>query len=143
MSDENNGAPDGAEYGQSLRGLGLNLLVSSVTDQVAFLTDVMGLEAIYADDDFAIMRYQTQEFMLHVDGSYTENPLLSLTGDGVVRGAGIELRLYEADPDGSAEKAEALGHYVLQEPTTKGHGLREAYIVGPDGYVWVPSRKDV
>jgi len=24
-------------------------------------------------------------------------------------------------------------------PADKPHGLREAYIAGPDGYVWVPS----
>jgi hypothetical protein len=28
---------------------------------------------------------------------------------------------------------------VLQAPANKPHGLREAYIAGPDGYVWVPS----
>ena len=29
---------------------------------------------------------------------------------------------------------------ILQPPTNKPHGLREAYILDPDGYCWVPSR---
>ena len=39
-----------------------------------------------------------------------------------------------------ATKAEAAGGTVLQPPTDKPHGLREAYILCPDGYAWVPSR---
>ena len=33
----------------------------------------------------------------------------------------------------------AIGGGVLQEATDKPHGLREAYLYDPDGYVWVPS----
>jgi hypothetical protein len=29
---------------------------------------------------------------------------------------------------------------VLAEAADKPHGLRESYIVDPDGYVWVPDR---
>ena len=29
---------------------------------------------------------------------------------------------------------------VLAESADKPHGLRESYIVDPDGYVWVPDR---
>jgi hypothetical protein len=29
---------------------------------------------------------------------------------------------------------------VLQAPADKPHGLREAYILDPDGYCWVPGR---
>jgi hypothetical protein len=57
------------------------------------------------------------------------------------RGAGIELRLYGADPDAVEKKAAALGHIVLAGSIDKPHGLRECSIVGPDGYVFVPSAR--
>lgn len=141
MTNDNdkNEKPSGADYGAALTGLGLNLLVSSVSENVDFLSSVMGLHVKYADEDFAIMAYQDMEFMLHADATYSDNPLLSLTGDGVIRGAGVELRLYGVDPESAAIKAAAKDYFIMQEPTVKAHGLREAYIVGPDGYVWVPS----
>ncbi|WP_193366642.1 VOC family protein [Pelagibius marinus] len=131
--------PDADTYGRSLTGFGVNLLVRDVAATLAFLTEVLGVEVVYADRDFAVCRHGGQEWMLHSDASYHANPLLALTGDGAIRGAGLELRLYGIDPDAAAAKAEAAGHAVLQPATDKPHGLREAYIAGPDGYVWVPS----
>ena len=32
------------------------------------------------------------------------------------------------------------GHVVLAGSMDKPHGLRECHIVGPDGYIFVPSR---
>jgi catechol 2,3-dioxygenase-like lactoylglutathione lyase family enzyme len=126
-------------YGRSLRGFGVNILVSDVTAMLGFLTEVLAVETVYGDADFAVCRHAGQEWMLHSDASYHANPLLALTGDGAVRGAGLELRLYGVDPDRAAALAEAAGFTVLQPPGDKPHGLREAYIAGPDGYVWVPS----
>lgn len=126
-------------YGRSLAGFGVNLLVSDVAASLAFLSDVLGVEVVYSDADFAVCRHGGSEWMLHSDASYHSNPLLALTGDGAIRGAGVELRLYGVDPDAAAGRAEAAGHTLLQAPADKPHGLREAYIAGPDGYVWVPS----
>ena len=67
-------------------------------------------------------------------------PLLALTGDGALRGAGIEIRLHDHDPDAAAVTAEGLGYTVLAGAADKPHGLREAYIADPDGYVWVLDR---
>jgi uncharacterized glyoxalase superfamily protein PhnB len=78
--------------------------------------------------------------MLHADHTYGGHPLLALTGDGAVRGAGIELRLHDHDPDRAADAATRLGYTVLGAASDKPHGLREAYIADPDGYVWVPDR---
>lgn len=134
------GAPDSTEYARELKGVGINLLTSNVPKLVTFLRDIMGLGVAWADEDFAIVRHEGVEFMIHSDASYTENPLLSLTGDGTIRGAGLELRLYDVDPDHAARAAAQQDFHVLQEPVTKGHGLREAYIIGPDGYCWVPCK---
>ncbi len=126
-------------YGRSLKGFGVNILVSDVAASLAFLTGVLGVEVVYSNADFAVCRHGGGEWMLHSDASYHANPLLALTGDGAIRGAGLELRLYGVDPDAAAARAEAAGHSLLQAPADKPHGLREAYIAGPDGYVWVPS----
>jgi catechol 2,3-dioxygenase-like lactoylglutathione lyase family enzyme len=126
-------------YGRSLAGFGVNILVSDVAATLAFLSEVLQVEVVHADADFAVCRHDGSQWMLHSDASYHSNPLLALTGDGAIRGAGLELRLYGVDPDAAAARAAAAGHTVLQEARDKPHGLREAYIAGPDGYVWVPS----
>ncbi len=131
--------PAGDEYGRRLKGFGVNLLVRDVLATVAFLVEVMGLEQVYSNADFAILKHQGMELMLHADGTYHSNPLLGLTGDGAVRGVGVELRLYGVDPDVAARRAQIRGDYILQAPTDKPHGLREAFIMDPDGYVWVPG----
>ncbi len=140
MADEGKGGfPSADAYGRSLKGFGVNILVRDVARSVAFLSEILQVEAVYAERDFAVCRHKGQDWMLHSDASYHSNPLLALTGDGAVRGAGLELRLYGIDPDAAAARAEAAGHSVLQAPADKPHGLREAFLVDPDGYVWVPS----
>jgi catechol 2,3-dioxygenase-like lactoylglutathione lyase family enzyme len=131
--------PDGAVYGKALRGFGVNLLVRDVLASVAFHVQILGVEHVYSNADFAIMRHQGIEWMLHADHTYHDNPLLGLTGDGAVRGVGCELRLYGIDPDAAADRARARGDMILAEAADKPHGLRECYIVDPDGYVWVPG----
>ena len=128
------------DYGRSLTGFGVNLLVRDVARAVAFQTAVLGVELVYADQDFAVLRHRGQEWMLHADHTYAEHPLLGLTGDGALRGAGAELRLYGIDPDAAETRARARGDHVLAVAADKPHGLREVYIADPDGYIWVPSR---
>ena len=77
--------------------------------------------------------------MLHADHTYGEHPLLALTGDGAIRGAGAELRLYGIDPDAAEARARARGDTVLADSADKPHGLRECFLADPDGYVWVPG----
>ena len=92
--------------------------------------------------DFAIMTYEGAVFQLHSDGTFGAHPLLGLLPEAGARGAGIEIRLYETDPDASATRAEAAeGAIVLQAPADKPHGLRECVILCPNGYAWVPSRR--
>jgi catechol 2,3-dioxygenase-like lactoylglutathione lyase family enzyme len=131
--------PDGAAYGKALQSFGVNLLVRDVLASVRFQVEVLEVEQVYSNADFAIMRHQGTEWMLHADHTYHANPLLGLTGDGAVRGVGCELRLYGIDPDQAAARAHARGDTVLAEAADKPHGLRESYLVDPDGYVWVPG----
>ena len=131
----------GAEdFGASLRGIGLNLLVRDVPRQIAFLETVFAMKAFQPTPDFAIMTYGDQVFQLHADGTYHSNPLLGLLPESPPRGAGVEIRLYDTDPETACAAAEAVGGTILQEPTDKLHGLTEAYILCENGYAWVPSR---
>jgi len=130
----------GAEsFGASLRGIGLNLLVRDVVAPVAFLETVFGMKAHQPTADFAIMRYGDQLFQLHSDGTYHSNLLLGLVPESPPRGGGVEIRLYDTDPDNACLRAQAAGGTILQAPADKPHGLREAYILCGNGYAWVPS----
>jgi predicted enzyme related to lactoylglutathione lyase len=128
------------DFGKSLRGIGLNILVRDVARTCAFLNAIFGLQAHRTSADFAILTYGDAVFQIHADGTYHSNPLLGLLPETPPRGAGVEIRLYDSDPDAAAALAEAAGGMILQAPTDKPHGLREAYILCPDGYAWVPSR---
>jgi len=131
---------DADSFGRSLRGIGLNFLVRDVLAECAFLEAVFGMTAHQVTKDFAIVTYGDQVFQLHSDGTYHSNPLLGLLPEQPPRGAGLEIHLYDTDPDEAAEKARALGAMILQEPTNKPHGLRETYILCENGYAWVASR---
>lgn len=128
------------EFGASLRGLGVNIIVTDVLRTAKFLTQVFDITGHRLGPDFAIMRYGDQVFQLHSDGTFGGHPLHGLLPESPPRGTGIELRLYDTDPDTAAAKAETAGGMVLQPPTDKPHGLRECVILDADGYAWVPSR---
>lgn len=131
---------DADTFGRSLRGMGLNLLVRDVGAEVDFLKAVFGMQAFQPTADFAIMTYGDQVFQLHSDGTYHSNPLQGLLPENPPRGGGIEIRLYDTDPEEAVRRAQDHGGTILQEPTDKPHGLREAYILCENGYAWVPSR---
>ena len=130
------------DFGRSLKGLGLNLLVRDVRALAAFLEDVFAMKAHRLSDDFAIMAYGADVFQVHADQTYHSHPLPSLLPEAGPRGAGAEIRLYETDPDQAAERA---GRHeramILQAPADKPHGLRECVILCENGYAWVPSRR--
>lgn len=134
------GSVNAPDFGRSLSGLGLNLLVRDVPRHAQFLADVFGMQVHRVSQDFAIIAYHGQLLQLHADGTYHANPMLSLLHDSSPRGTGAELRLFQTDPDDAAARTEAAGGMILQAPTDKPHGLRETFIMDPDGYVWVASR---
>ena len=131
---------DAQAFGHSLRGISVNLLCRDVQREVAFLTGVFGLTAYRTSRDFAIMVHGGVPFQLHSDGTFAAHPLFGLLPEAGPRGAGIELRLPGVDPDAAAARLAVFDAVLLQAPTDKaGHGLREAVILCPEGYAWVPS----
>jgi catechol 2,3-dioxygenase-like lactoylglutathione lyase family enzyme len=131
---------DAADYGRSLKpGVGFNLLVREVQRSVDFCSKVLGATATYADEDFAVLRLNGAEWMLHADHAYSDNPLTGIIAGGEARGVGVELRVYGCDPDQAEAAARAHGHTVLAGSMDKPHGLRECILIDDDGYVWVPG----
>lgn len=128
------------EYGRGLKaGIGVNLLVRDIARALTFQSDVLAAETVYADEDFAVIRFAGTEWMLHADHTYLDNPMTGVISDLEGRGAGAELRLYGRNPDEAEAAARAGGYVVLAGAMDKPHGLRESVVIDDDGYVWVPS----
>lgn len=126
------------EYGQSLRSLTVNVLVTDMQRAVVFQRDVLQCEIVYSDPDISIVRGYGTEWMIHADHAYDKHALLPHTQSASKRGAGVEFRLHGCDPDGSAERAQQHDFTVLDGPRDQpDHGLREVHILDQDGYVWV------
>jgi len=128
------------DFGASLRGLGLNLLVRDVRAEATFLAHVFGMVPHRVSGDFAIMAYHGHLMQLHADHTYGAHPILGLVPESPPRGAGASLHLFDSDPDDAAARAEAAGGHVLAPPANKPHGLRETCILCENGYAWVASR---
>ncbi len=129
-------APD---YGRSLTGLTVNLLVRDVAAALPFHREVLDAEVIYDDPDFAVLRRGAAEWMLHADHTYKDHPLYGSLDSDLHRGIGAEIRLQGRDPDEAEAAARRLGFTVLQGAMDKPHGLRETFLIDADGYLWVPG----
>ena len=99
---------EAVEFGRALKDFGLNILVSDVATTVLFLEQVLQMKTHRSNRDFAVLESHRTYFQLHADHTYHSNPLPSLLPQAGNRGAGIELRLYDTDPDACEEKAEHL-----------------------------------
>ncbi len=130
-------APD---YGQSLSGFTVNLLTAKLERALIFQRDVLQAEVLHQDEDLLILCGYGSNWMVHADHTYDKHPLLEDTQTVSRRGAGVELRLHDCDPDAAAARAREQGFRVLDGPRDQpDHGLREAHIIDDDGYVWVPD----
>ena len=128
------------EYGRSLKGLTVNLLVRDIERALVFQTGVLGAAIVYSDPDIAVVQGFDAEWMLHADHTYDKHAMRDVIADVNQRGAGMELRLHGRDPDEAEAAARRLGFEVLVAATDKeAHGLRETFLVDSDGYVWVPD----
>jgi catechol 2,3-dioxygenase-like lactoylglutathione lyase family enzyme len=127
------------EYSKELGGLTVNLLVRDMPKAIAFAREVLQANIVYEDPDFAALEAQGSKWCLHADHTYNDHPLSGSLAETEVRGVGAELRVMGLDPDGAEARARAAGYTVLAGALDKAHGMREAYILDADGYLWVPS----
>ena len=140
LPEMGSGKPDADAFGRALGpGIGINLLVANVEVSARFQAEVLDAEISYWDQDFAILTSHGSTWMLHHDRTYRDHPLSGIAAGAEGRGAGAELRLYGRDPDEAEAAAAKLGGTILAGAADKPHGLREAYLLDPDGYLWVPS----
>ena len=130
-------APD---FGKSLTGMGINLLVPEMAPALAFARTVLLAETVYWNEDFAVVKLGDVSWMLHADHTYSDNPLLGFVQGLEARGMGVELQLYRQDPDAAEARARDHGYTVLAGSLNKPHGLRECFILDDSGYCWVLSR---
>jgi hypothetical protein len=127
-------------FGRSLRtGIGFNLLVRDVARGVAFAETVLGATVPHWSEDFAAIRVNGADYMLHHDRTYRNNALYGIVASAEGRGIGVELRVYGLDPDRAESAARVGGWTVLAASEDKPHGLRECVILDDEGYAWVPG----
>lgn len=141
MEDQKLAQASGPEIGRTLTPFGINLLVRNGQRTATFLTEVLGFAQIRLGDGYGLFRLGTVLIQIHEDATYAEHPLPSLLPEAGARGAGVELRLFECDPDEAERRAMARGDMILRETLDRPHGLRECFLLDPDGYCWVPSKR--
>ena len=133
--------PDAMDFGRSLKpGIGFNILSRDVARSVEFAVKVLGAVRAHATEDFAALTFRGALWMVHADRTYRNNALTGILQGAETRGAGVELRLYDCDPDRAEAAARANGFTVLAGSIDKPHGLRECVLLDDDGYAWVPGR---
>ena len=130
---------DAVQVGHVLEDFGVNLLVRDVARTVEYMTEVLEFKTVRASQDYALLQHGDRLYQLHADHTYSANPLPSVVPESGPRGGGVELRLFAVDPDQAEERARARGDMVLMATADKPHGLRECFLLDPDGYCWVPS----
>lgn len=126
-------------FGRSLQGLGVNLLTPDVRYLARFLERVFGLTVRRLSDDFAIVLHDGAVFQLHGDATFGAHPVLGFVPEAPPRGGGVQLYLFGVDPDAAVARAEQSGGLVVEPPTDKPHGLREATVLSPEGYAFSPA----
>ena len=129
-----------SQYGRSLRGLTVNLIVRNMGRMLEFQRLVLEAEIVYEDPDFAVFEGYGAQWMAHADHAYDHNPLEALLTLNQPRGGLVELRIHGCDPDRAEQQARQRGYQVVQAAADKPHGLRETYLRDAEGYLWVPDR---
>lgn len=131
---------DGATLGRSLRGVGLNILTRDAGALARFVADVFGLTVLRASADFALVGHGSHILQFHSDAAFGTHPLLNMLPENPPRGTGIQIYLFDTDPDAAAARAAALGGTVIESPRDKPHGLREATILAPEGQSFTAAK---
>ncbi len=122
------------EFGRTLEGLTLNLIVREVARSLPFYRDVLGFEVLYSDPDFAALRGHGTTLQLHADHTWEAIPWASRLARLGRRGLGLEVRILGVDPDVAEARAHELNFGVhLPTRDSVALGWRECYLEDPDG----------
>jgi catechol 2,3-dioxygenase-like lactoylglutathione lyase family enzyme len=125
-----------ADYGRTLVGLSVNLIVRDVARSIPFYTGVLELRLLYADADFAAFEREGVRLQLHADHTYARMPWARRLRDESHRGLGAEIRILGIDPDAAERRARA-GEFTVAVPVRDWpHGWRDCVLEDPDGYTF-------
>ena len=125
-----------ADYGRTLAGLSINLIVRDIARSLPFYTQVLGLTALHSDEDFAALEGRGARLQLHADHTYERMPWAPRLGDAGKRGLGAEIRLLGIDPEDAERRAREGGFTVLVATRDWPHGWRDCVLEDPDGYTF-------
>jgi catechol 2,3-dioxygenase-like lactoylglutathione lyase family enzyme len=125
-----------ADYGRTLSGLSVNLIVREVARSVPFYTGVLGLRLLYSDDDFAALERDGVRLQLHADHTYARMPWANRLKESAPRGLGAEIRILGIDPDAAEQRARDSGFTVAVPVRDWPHGWRDCVLEDPDGYTF-------
>ena len=125
-----------ADYGRTLVGLTLNLLVRDVATSLPFYTDVLGFRDLHHDPDFAALEREGVRLMLHADHTYAAQPWAPRLAERGKRGFGAEIRILGIAPEAAERRARERGYTVLFETREWPHGWRDVVLEDPDGYTF-------
>ena len=126
------------EYAKLLTGLTVNLLVRDIAASLPFYTEVLGLNDLYSDPDFAALEGGPGvRMMLHADHTLDHRPeeTARLASAGR-RGTGAEIRILGLDPDEVEARARRGGYTVNVPAQTFPHGWRECRLEDVNGYMF-------
>jgi len=125
-----------ADYGRTLSGLSVNLIVRDVVRSIPFYTKVLELRLLYSDEDFAAFEREGMRLQLHADHTYARMPWAARLREGSRRGLGAEIRILGVDPDAAEKRARDGGFTVLVAVRDWPHGWRDCVLEDPDGYTF-------
>jgi len=125
-----------ADYGRTLVGLTLNLLVRDVATSLPFYTEVLGFRDLHHDPDFAALEREGVRLMLHADHTYAAQPWAPRLAERGKRGFGAEIRILGIAPEAAERRARERGYTVLFETREWPHGWRDVVLEDPDGYTF-------
>jgi catechol 2,3-dioxygenase-like lactoylglutathione lyase family enzyme len=125
-----------ADYGRTLSGLSVNLIVRELERSLPFYAGVLEMRLLYSDEDFAAFERDGVRLQLHADHTYARMPWAARLRDGSPRGLGAEIRILGVDPDAAEKRARDRGFTVLVPVRDWPHGWRDCVLEDPDGYTF-------
>lgn len=125
-----------AEYGRTLHGLSLNLIVRDLGRSLPFYTEALGFRVLHRTAEYAALEREGIHVQLHVDRTYERMPWAGELSSGARRGLGAEIRLLGFDPDAVERAASEHGTVLLPTASRESHGWRDCVVADPDGYTF-------